>query len=59
MEKYNCFNKESFDAYFLVLMVKNQMINLIPIILLTIILNSKSQMEKYNLNFDIFDWRPF
>lgn len=55
MEKYNCFNKESFDAYFLVLMVKNQMINLIPIILLTIILNSKSQMEKYNLNFDIFD----
>jgi hypothetical protein len=35
------------------------MVNVIPIILLAIILSSKFQMEKYNLNFDIFDWRPF
>jgi hypothetical protein len=48
MEKYNCFNKKSFDACFLVLMVEIQMVNLIPIILLAIILSSKFQMEKYN-----------
>lgn len=43
----------------LVLMIENQMVNLIPIILLAIIFSSKFQMEKYTFNFDIFDWRPF
>jgi len=45
MEKYNCFNKESFDACLLVLMVENQMVNLISIILLGINFSSKFQME--------------